>query len=111
MLSGVASEILDPRLRIGSSLLNISDRQKRLTQCESHVCALVNSSVRAMDPQCGMALDTIARRPEGLTSDERWAAWVARGVEHDKKFTKRARAILMAIVVGVVLWLSIALLR
>ena len=58
-----------------------------------------------------MALETVASRPEGLTSDERWTAWVAKGVEHDRKITKRARTVLLAIAAGVVLSLSIALLR
>ncbi len=71
----------------------------------------MNSLVRAKDPSCGMALDTVADRPEGLTSDERWAAWVAKGEEHDRKIRKRARAVLVAIAAGVVLSWSIALLR
>ena len=58
-----------------------------------------------------MALETVASRPEGLTSDERWTAWVAKGVEHDRKITKRARAVLLAIAAGVMLSLSTALLR
>ena len=73
------------------------------------MCALVNSSVRADGPPCGMALDTVAPRPQGLTSDERWTAWVARGAEHDRKITKRARAVLMTIAVGVAVWLSIVM--
>jgi hypothetical protein len=71
----------------------------------------MNSPVRATDPSCGMALEAVADRPEGLTSDERWTAWVAKGVEHDRKITKRARAVLVAIAAGVVVWLSIALLQ
>lgn len=59
-----------------------------------------------------MALETVASRSaEGLTSDERWAAWVAKGVEHDRKTRKRASGILVAVATGVALWLSIVLLR
>ena len=59
-----------------------------------------------------MASETVTSSPAtALTSDERWTAWIARGVAHDRKVMKRARAVLMAIAVGVVLWLSIALLR
>jgi hypothetical protein len=58
-----------------------------------------------------MGLDTVARRPEGLTPDDRWTSWVAKGLVHDRKIRERARAVLIAIAAGVVLWLSTALLR
>ncbi len=57
-----------------------------------------------------MALETVAARPERLTSEERWTAWVAKGVEHDRKMTARARTVLVAIAAGMVLALSLALL-
>jgi hypothetical protein len=44
-----------------------------------------------------MAIETVAyTRAESVSSDERWAAWVARGVEHDRKLKKRAIAIVAA---------------
>jgi len=46
-----------------------------------------------------------------MSSDERWAAWVARGVEHDSKIKKRATAIAAAVAAGVALSLVIFLLR
>lgn len=58
-----------------------------------------------------MALEIVASRLEGITSDERWRAWVAKGVAHDRKIRKRARAALMAIAAGMAVWLSIALLQ
>jgi hypothetical protein len=40
-----------------------------------------------------MALETVASsRADGLTSDERCRVWVAKGVEHDRKMRRRARA-------------------
>jgi hypothetical protein len=59
-----------------------------------------------------MATETVAySRAEGMSSDERWAAWVARGVEHDSKIKKRATAIAAAVAAGVALSLVIFLLR
>jgi hypothetical protein len=58
-----------------------------------------------------MALEIVASRPEGITADERWSAWVAKGVEHDRKIRKRAGAAFMAIAAGMVVWLSIVLLQ
>jgi hypothetical protein len=57
-----------------------------------------------------MALETVASRADGLTSDERWTAWVAKGVEHDRKMRTRARALLVGISAGAALWLAIVLL-
>ena len=59
-----------------------------------------------------MATETVAySRPESVSSDERWAAWVAKGVEHDKKIKKRVIAIAAALAAGSVLSLVIFLLR
>ena len=44
-----------------------------------------------------------------MTFDERWAAWVAKGVEHDRKIKKRVTAVAV-VASGVALWLAIALL-
>jgi hypothetical protein len=58
-----------------------------------------------------MAAETVAySRAEGLTADERWAAWVARGAEHDKKVKSRAIAIAVAVAAGGAVWLAIVLL-
>ena len=59
-----------------------------------------------------MATETVAySRAESVSSDERWAAWVAKGVEHDKKIKKRVVAIAAAIAAGGALSLVIFLLR
>ena len=59
-----------------------------------------------------MALETAAFAPaEELTSDQRWAAWIARGREHDRKTRKRARVILVGIAGAAALWLMIVLLQ
>ena len=48
-----------------------------------------------------------ADRADVSTADERWAAWVARGVEHDRKTRKRALAAAAVIASGGVgLWLA-----
>jgi hypothetical protein len=49
----------------------------------------------------------VADRTDASTADERWAAWVARGVEHDSKTRKRAIAAAAVVVSGVGLWLAI----
>ena len=59
-----------------------------------------------------MATETVAySRTESVSSDERWAAWVAKGVEHDSTVKKRAIAIAAAIAVCGALSLVIFLLR
>jgi hypothetical protein len=59
-----------------------------------------------------MATETVAySRAELLSSDERWAAWVARGVEHDRKIKKRAIGIATAVAAGAALSLVFFLLR
>ena len=59
-----------------------------------------------------MATETVAySRAESVSSDERWAAWVAKGVEHDRKIKKRVIAIAAAIAAGGALSLVIFLLR
>ena len=59
-----------------------------------------------------MATQTVAySRSESVSSsDERWAAWLAKGVEHDRKFKKRVIAI-GAVIAGAALSLMIFLLR
>ena len=59
-----------------------------------------------------MAIETVPHtRAESISSDERWAAWVARGVEHDRKLKKRAIAIAAAVAAGAAMSLVIFLLR
>ena len=53
------------------------------------------------------AADAAAER----TADERWADWVARGVESNKKSRKRMTVVAAAALSAVVLWLVTALLR
>jgi hypothetical protein len=45
-----------------------------------------------------------AVRTDACTFDERWAAWVAKGAEQDKKLKKRAVAAAAAIFSGLALW-------
>jgi hypothetical protein len=49
-------------------------------------------------------------RADARTADERWAAWVAKGAEHERKTKKRAIAAAAVIVSGLGLWLAIVLL-
>lgn len=59
-----------------------------------------------------MAAESVPHaRPEIVTSEERWAAWVARGVEHDRRLKKRAIAIAAVAAAGAALSLLIVLLR
>jgi hypothetical protein len=59
-----------------------------------------------------MATETVAySRAEGVSSDERWAGWVARGVEHDRKIKQRAIAIAAAVAAGAAMPLVIFLFR
>ena len=44
------------------------------------------------------------------TADERWAAWVARGAEDDRKTKRRATATVAVIASGLGLWLAYVLL-
>ena len=43
------------------------------------------------------------------TADERWAAWLARGAENDRKLNTRVIVIGSVLAAGVVSWLTIAL--
>jgi hypothetical protein len=52
----------------------------------------------------------VADRADAGTADERWAAWVARGVEHDVRTRKRAIVAAAVIASGLGLWLAIVLL-
>ena len=58
-----------------------------------------------------MQTDFVKAASMASTSDERWAAWVAKGVEHDRNLKKRAIAIAAAVAVGAALSLVILLLR
>ncbi len=59
-----------------------------------------------------MATETVSgARAESISSDERWTAWVARGVEHDRRLKKRAVRIAAAVAAGAALSLVILLLR
>jgi hypothetical protein len=59
-----------------------------------------------------MANETVAdTRAARASSDERWAAWVARGVEHDRKIKKRLIAVATAVAAGAALSFVIFLLR
>jgi hypothetical protein len=51
----------------------------------------------------------VGDRTDASTLDERWAAWVAKGAEHDKKIQKRAVAAVAAMVSGFGLWAAMVL--
>ena len=51
----------------------------------------------------------VADRADASTADEQWSAWVARGVDHDRKIKRRAIAAAV-IASGLGLWLAIVLL-
>ena len=52
----------------------------------------------------------VSDRADASTADERWAAWVAKGAEHERKTKKRAIAAAAVIVSGLGLWLAVVLL-
>jgi DnaJ-domain-containing protein 1 len=52
----------------------------------------------------------VSDRAVASTAEARWAAWVARGVEHDRKTRKRAIAAGAVIASGAALWLAFRLL-
>ena len=59
-----------------------------------------------------MATDTVAfSRAEVVSSDERGAAWVEKGAEHDRKIKGRAIAVAAAVAAGAFLSLIVFLLR
>ena len=58
-----------------------------------------------------MQTDFVKVASMASTSDERWAAWVAKGVERDRNIKKRAIAIATAVAAGAALSLVIFLLR
>jgi hypothetical protein len=58
-------------------------------------------------------MDTQMRAVDGadaITSDVRWAAWVARGVKQDRETRKRALGAVVIVAGALGVWLSIALL-
>ena len=58
-----------------------------------------------------MHTDVLKASMSKIIRDERWAAWVAKGVKHDSTVKKRAIAIAAAIAAGGALSLVIFLLR
>ena len=59
-----------------------------------------------------MALETTAFHPtEELTPDQRWAAWIAKGRERDRKTRKRARVLFAVIAMAAAVWLLVVLLQ
>jgi hypothetical protein len=49
---------------------------------------------------------TIATVADTRTDDQRWAAWVAKGIAHDKKNGTRVIAVAALLASGVALWLA-----
>jgi hypothetical protein len=49
-------------------------------------------------------------RADAMAFEERWAAWAARGAEHDRKIQKRAVAVMVVVAGGLALWLAVVLL-
>jgi len=43
------------------------------------------------------------------TDEQRWAAWLARGVEQDRKTRKHAVAVAAIVACSLALWLAVAL--
>lgn len=71
-------------------------------------CSLLNSRRVENPPACVMQTEiVIADTADPSTADEGWAAWVARGVEHDGKTRKRAIAAAAVVAGGLGLWLAI----
>jgi len=52
----------------------------------------------------------VVDRAEARLADERWTAWVAKGVDHDRKTKKRAVAAVAVVASGLALWLATVLL-
>jgi len=52
----------------------------------------------------------VADTTDASTLDERWAAWVAKGAEHDKKNKKRAIAAAAAMFSGLGFWAAMVVL-
>jgi len=46
---------------------------------------------------CGMTGEALTYRAEENASDQRWAAWIAKGAEHDRRMTTRIVAIAVAV--------------
>ena len=45
----------------------------------------------------------------GPSADERWAAWVEKGIEHDKRVKDRAIVVATALLAAATLWVAIVL--
>jgi len=52
----------------------------------------------------------VADRADASTTEERWAAWVAKGVKHERKINQRAIVAASVIAGALGLWLAIVLL-
>ena len=52
---------------------------------------------------------SVAAKADASTADKRWAAWVARGAEQDTTTRKQSIAAAVVVVVGLGVWLAMAL--
>ena len=74
-------------------------------------CSLLNSRRVGKPLACVMQTEVaVSDSAVFSTADERWAAWGARAVEHDRKVRKRAIAAAAVVASGVGLWLAFGLL-
>ena len=63
-----------------------------------------------------MPVKTVAHAPEVVggddrTADQRWAAWIAKGLEHDRKIRKRIPVVAAVLVAGAVVAAGVLLFR
>jgi hypothetical protein len=64
-----------------------------------------------MRPSWGMTTGTaVAVRAEENTSDRRWAQWIARGAEQDRKMNQRFTGVAVLVAGGLTVWLTFVLL-
>lgn len=108
---------VDAWLTEDQDLRGSAERQPTSNDVQSRtaVCAAYPYS-RNMRADCESGMDgdlsTLApSRAKVVSSDERWAAWVAKGVEHDRRIKARAIAIATAVGAGAFLSLIVFLLR
>ena len=52
----------------------------------------------------------VAGRADASTANERWAAWMTKGVEHERKINQRAIVVASVMASALGLWLAIVLL-
>ena len=62
-----------------------------------------------MQPACVMAPQAEVSGQAEASFEDRWAAWVARGAEQDRKTKKRVVAAATVMAGGLALWLALAL--